>query len=462
MADSVKVSVVKYPDREHLVLRWRDPVTGKWRCKSSGTSRRREAERAGATLEREILEGQHGPAARMSWPDFRDYHEKHCLSAMKEKSVDAYAAALNVYERFHKPARLSEITAARVTAWHTLLRNEGKSEATIATYTRHLKAVLNWAHSQGLLAIVPKIVMPKRVKGAKVMKGRPITTEEFERMLAAVPSVVAPKPAKDAKTKADPARAREQAERAKAIVASWKYYLRGLWLSGLRLSESLTLEWSGNKPGAIVVNFSHKRPMLRIPAEAEKGNKDRLLPIAPEFAEFLAATPEAERHGRVFKLVGKLWADARMQADWVSRVICQIGRRARVVVDERERRLSVDARRETAKAKPEKATRRKAKSKADADDSMKRKYASAHDLRRAFGLRWSARVMPAVLQQLMRHESIETTMRYYVGRDADAVADVLWQAVESVTANGQSTKSGNIGRASHSESAKEKPQTLAD
>jgi hypothetical protein len=40
--------------------------------------------------------------------------------------------------------------------------------------------------------------------------------------------------------------------------------------------------------------------------------------------------------------------------------------------------------------------------------------------------------MPAVLQQLMRYESIETTMRDYVGRDADAVADVLWEAVESV------------------------------
>lgn len=58
-----------------------------------------------------------------------------------------------------------------------------------------------------------------------------------------------------------------------------------------------------------------------------------------------------------------------------------------------------------------------------ADDGIKRKYASAHDLCRAFGQQWSARVMPAVLQQLMRHVSIETTMKYYVGRDADAVAD---------------------------------------
>ena len=40
------------------------------------------------------------------------------------------------------------------------------------------------------------------------------------------------------------------------------------------------------------------------------------------------------------------------------------------------------------------------------------KWASAHDLRRSFGVRWSARVMPAILQQLMRHESIDTTLQY--------------------------------------------------
>lgn len=35
---------------------------------------------------------------------------------------------------------------------------------------------------------VPKIKMPKRAKRSKLMKGRPITTEEFEGMLAACKS----------------------------------------------------------------------------------------------------------------------------------------------------------------------------------------------------------------------------------------------------------------------------------
>ena len=56
------------------------------------------------------------------------------------------------------------------------------------------------------------------------------------------------------------------------------------------------------------------------------------------------------------------------------------------------------------------------------------KHASAHDLRRSFGNRWAKRVMPAVLQRLMRHESIETRMGYYVDLDADELAEDLYRA----------------------------------
>jgi integrase len=54
------------------------------------------------------------------------------------------------------------------------------------------------------------------------------------------------------------------------------------------------------------------------------------------------------------------------------------------------------------------------------------KFASCHDLRRSFGTRWASKVKPATLQLLMRHSSIETTLRYYVAQDADDVARELW------------------------------------
>lgn len=74
------------------------------------------------------------------------------------------------------------------------------------------------------------------------------------------------------------------------------------------------------------------------------------------------------------------------------------------------------------------------------------KFASAHDLRRSFGHRWALRVQPIVLQQLMRHESIETTMTYYVTQDAEAVADVLWEASVN-TINTLVNTSANAGGA---------------
>lgn len=58
---------------------------------------------------------------------------------------------------------------------------------------------------------------------------------------------------------------------------------------------------------------------------------------------------------------------------------------------------------------------------------MDGKRASAHDLRRTFGTRWARKVMPAVLQRLMRHANIGTTMQYYVDLAVDEMADDLWK-----------------------------------
>jgi hypothetical protein len=35
--------------------------------------------------------------------------------------------------------------------------------------------------------------------------------------------------------------------------------------------------------------------------------------------------------------------------------------------------------------------------------------------------------MPAQLMELMRHESIDTTLSYYVGRNAERTAAMLWE-----------------------------------
>ena len=62
--------------------------------------------------------------------------------------------------------------------------------------------------------------------------------------------------------------------------------------------------------------------------------------------------------------------------------------------------------------------------------TAKVKFASAHDLRRTFGERWAAQLMPVQLMELMRHKNIETTLRYYVGANAQRTAQSIWAAFQ--------------------------------
>ena len=55
------------------------------------------------------------------------------------------------------------------------------------------------------------------------------------------------------------------------------------------------------------------------------------------------------------------------------------------------------------------------------------KFVTLHELRRSFGLRWAQRLLLQQLMQIMRHESIDTTLRYYVAHDAEGIAEEMWR-----------------------------------
>ena len=118
--------------------------------------------------------------------------------------------------------------------------------------------------------------------------------------------------------------------RAAVIAPSWEHYLNGLWLSGLRLKESLELSWDDE--GKLCVDLSGEHPTLQIPAELEKGHRDRLWPIAPEFAEFLLETPEGGRTGYVFNPQPRREDCTRLLSHRVGEVVATIGESAGVKV----------------------------------------------------------------------------------------------------------------------------------
>ncbi len=383
----IRVSVVDY-GRKYLMMRYVDPITGKQKARSTKTTGRRDAERVAAKWEAELREGRYKPPARMTWADFRERYEDEKLPSLAERTAEPVRAVFNHVEAILNPARLGDLTAETLSYFQAQLRKLGLKESTVGAHLAHLRSALGWAKSVGLLAEVPKIQQPHRAKGKqRHMRGRPITEEEFDRMLAATPKVCP----RDA--------------------GSWQRYMHGLWLSGLRLEESLKLSWDGD--AEISIDLSGKHPRLRIYAEAEKGHKDRLLPMTPDFAAWLLKTPAAERTGAAFKLLNL--AGQPLAAKTVSRTISKIGELAKVVVSK-------------------------------ADD----KFASAHDFRRAYGTRWSSRVMPATLQLLMRHDAVETTLKYYVDRNADDVAAELWKTHPPQSGNTAGNKGQGLVRSAQS------------
>lgn len=377
MSSEIKVHVVDY-NRTNLVLQYVDPVTGKRKTKSARTPNRKLAKERAIEWQTELRNGLYKEPSRLTWSEFRERYDREYMQCeLKSTSQDRVHATFNVIESLMAPSRLQQITSQWVTQFR-LKASEGRSIETVNIHLRNLKAALNWAKSQKLIAEIPTIKQSRKGRSSKQMKGRPITAEEFDRMIEAVPKVSAI---------------------GQEWAPDWQHFLRGLWWSGLRLSEALSLTWDQWADG-IRVSVSNGYVFLLISAEHEKGGKDRMYPVAPEFSELLLATPERKRTGFVFNLPQA--GNNRPNRRDTGRKICDIGKLAGVKVDEGERMGQPHT-----------------------------KFASAHDLRRAFGFRWSRRIFPAELMELMRHENISTTMNYYVGQQAELTARKLQQAIES-------------------------------
>lgn len=367
----VRVTLITPRQRRFILAQWDDPVTGKTRTASTKTRVRREAERFAARLEDELNAGDYKPPTRTLWTEFRERYENEVGAHKAPKTLLKTQAMFNAMEELIAPKYLGAINSDVASKFQAALRAKGLAEFTIHGHLRELRKTLRWAAKLSLIAKAPDLEFPRLVDG---MKGRPITAEEFDRFVMAIPKVV----------------------KISEFVASWEHLSRGLWLSSLRLEEAMAFHWTSDQQ--LCPDFGHRRPMIRIQAASEKGRKFRLLPITPEFAAFLQQTPPDDRRGFVFNPItvprGRRSGTHRPTAGHVGKVLCKIGEKAGIKVGTN-------------------------------------KFASAHDFRRAFGFAWSKRVMPKVLQELMRHESIQTTMQFYVGNLAEDAADEVWKAAQA-------------------------------
>lgn len=373
--------------REFLNLRARNRVTGKIQEKSSETTNRRDAGKAAGVWQDQLNDARYVAPSKMLLSEAFDRFEQEYLVSRRKSTADKARYDKGLFVKLVGDVKLSGLTTARIGEFIRAYRAEHKvSDASVASVLRNLKVLARWLYRQGLLPVLPHFEMPPK-SGSK-MKGRGITTEEFDRLILVVNKV-----------RPDDA-------------AAWELFLKGLWLSGLRIGEALQLAWDQDAP--IRADLSGKYPLLRIKAAYQKGDRDTTTPITPDFADLLKGIPQGERNGRVFKLLVR-------QREKASAIVAAIGKKAGVIVG--------------------------------ADHHGKKRHATAHDLRRAFAVRWSRLVMPQQLQQLMRHSSITTTMTFYAGGDVDGAAEAVWKTVSG-------DKTGDKSQKSKTDAKSESTQTV--
>jgi integrase len=153
----------------------------------------------------------------------------------------------------------------------------------------------------------------------------------------------------------------------------WKPFVATAWYTGMRRGELLDLTWDDRtRPW---VCFQSNR--IYLPAAYTKSDEDQWLPLHPQLAEILdALAGPPDRRGRIFRVASTPQETSR-----------EFGKLAKSCG------LPI----------------------------------TLHDLRRSFGSRYAAVVPAPVLQRLMRHASIETTLRFYTDID-DQLDDAILKA----------------------------------
>ncbi|HLJ94239.1 MAG TPA: site-specific integrase [Gemmataceae bacterium] len=221
--------------------------------------------------------------------------------------------------------------------------------------------------SKYALALRAKGYKPATVQGHLAYLRAALRWAADQKLITAAPKVVMPKvPRKKTIRKI----VAEEFERLlmKAPDRHWAAFIATAWYTGMRRNEMLDLTW--DKPETPHIDFGAAR--IRIPAAYNKSDEDQWLPLHPQLAEILQQLPGL-KHGHLFPF--------HHIPREVSRKFGKIAKIAGLRI-------------------------------------------SLHDLRRSFGSRYAAAVPAPVLQRLMRHADIKTTLTYYTDVD-----DVLEEAI---------------------------------
>ena len=409
---------LRQSDRNGFVLKFYCPVRGKRIRKNCGTRDRREARRVLRECRERLLDGRYvssngaiteaqeltlkivplsAPIENqgMTWQDCYERYRSFRSKRSRERSLVDSLSRICIAERillksFGDANRNGEMFMSEVITLDSLeflqerflagdeCRYSKRSRNTVNSMLAAVMAFVRFCHKHGWIEKVPAV---EKLETRDVMKGRPITGEEFERMLEATSTVVG----QDAS-------------------AGWQFALKVLWESGFRLSELLEFSWDDDeKIHPIWANRNQQHSTIIVPP-SQKNGRSQEIPMLPGLSKLLLSVPEHNRNNFVVNLELKSKRSRRVSTDKVSRIISLIGKKASIVVK-----------------------------KANKSEGTRVKYASAHDFRRGCAARLiNSGVSAETLKVVMRHADFATTERHYGAiRSAQAAANELNKKLKS-------------------------------
>ncbi len=148
-----------------------------------------------------------------------------------------------------------------------------RSPNTVNSMLAAIMAFVRYAYDHEWIDRIPPL---RKLDVDEVMRGRPITGEEFERILEAVPKVVGEGPAEE-----------------------WRFALKIPWESGFRIADLLDFSWDDiMRIHPVWPRRQGQHPTLVIPS-TQKNGKNEEIPLLPGLKKLLDTVPEDRRTGFV-------------------------------------------------------------------------------------------------------------------------------------------------------------------
>ena len=471
-------------DRNGYVLKFYCPIRCQRIRRNCGTRDRREARRIQRECQERLLNGQYlatggaisathvriavsesrslerendtanGPA----WQDCYQRYLEQRRPRVRDDSLVDIVSRLGIVERIlegglrdaNRPEGLlmSEVATLDMLEYlqERLLagdecRYDARSPNTVNSLMGAVMAFIRFCHSRGWVAAVPAL---EKLDVDEVMKGRPITEAEFQRMLDATEAVVGTGSAE-----------------------SWIFVLKVLWESGFRTGDLMDFSWGDQRHiHPVWPTQKGQYPTIVVPSSQKNGLVQEI-PLLPGLAELLEEVPQKLRTGWIanptgieFKFCGRedsfrpSEVDLRKLTERYSNVAigaaCGVSEaavrkwlRRSGIPSERPRPENgvvpanqvqrLRSRAERCPGDPvRRATERLTKERVsrvigligmeagivvqmeDPRVQKRKKFASAHDIRRGLAQRLiNAGVSAETLKVVMRHKDFATTERHY-------------------------------------------------